>query len=83
MPTHRIGHLWNLKTEKVDVWVEARWKVVADTRDFLKGKSNRELESLEECCEDLIALHSIGAKKEQSRQLSSGKGNKIKEKAYE
>lgn len=40
---------------------EAGREVVADIRDFLKGKSKSALESLEECGEDLIALHCIGA----------------------
>lgn len=40
---------------------EAGREVVNDIRDFLKGKSKSALESLEECGEDLIALHTIGA----------------------
>ncbi len=40
---------------------ESGREVVADIRDFLKGKSKSALESLEECGEDLIALHCIGA----------------------
>jgi len=40
---------------------EAGRGAVADIRDFLKDKSKSALESLEECGEDLIALHVIGA----------------------
>jgi transposase-like protein len=40
---------------------EAGREAVSDIRDFLKGKSKNALASLEECGEDLIALHVIGA----------------------
>ena len=39
---------------------EAGREIFNDIRVFLKGKSKSALESLEECGEDLIALHVIG-----------------------